>query len=62
MGILCITLKERNKPVCAELPFGKITCDRFVMIFMEFVIFALFPMQLDYCNIQRVYDQRWELI
>ena len=33
MGILCITSKERNKPVCAELPFGKITCDRFVMIF-----------------------------
>ena len=22
---------------------------------MEFVIFALFAMQLDYCNIQRVY-------
>jgi len=26
--------------------------------FIEFVIFSLFAMQLEYCNIQRVYDQR----
>jgi len=25
---------------------------------MEFVIFTLYVMQSDYCNIQRVYDQR----
>jgi len=25
---------------------------------MEFVIFTLYAMQSDYCNIQRVYDQR----
>jgi hypothetical protein len=28
-----------------------------VMIYMEFVIFSLFALHLDYCNIQRVYGQ-----
>jgi len=57
MGILCI---KRNKyaTVCAELPFAKVTFDRMVMIFIEYVIFALFAMNVDYCNIQRVCEQR----
>ena len=41
----------------AELPFVNVVLDRMVMIYMEFVIFSLFAMHLDYCNIQRVYDQ-----
>ena len=41
----------------AELPFVNVVFDRMVMIYMEFVIFYLFAMHLDYCNIQRVYDQ-----
>ena len=32
-----------------------------VIFFMKFAIFALFAMQLDYCNIQREHDQRYEL-
>jgi hypothetical protein len=41
----------------AELPFVNVVFDRMVMIYMEFVIFSLFAMHLDYCNIQRVSDQ-----
>jgi hypothetical protein len=41
----------------AELPFVNVVFDRMVMIYMEFVIFSLFAMHLDYCNIQRVCDQ-----
>ena len=41
----------------AELTFVNVVFDRMVMIYMEFVIFYLFAMHLDYCNIQRVYDQ-----
>ena len=43
----------------AELPFVNVVFvfDRMVMIYTEFVIFSLFAMHLDYCNIQRVYDQ-----
>ena len=41
----------------AELPFVNVVLDRMDMIYMEFVIFSLFAMHLDYCNIQRVYDQ-----
>jgi hypothetical protein len=39
----------------AELPFVNVVFDRMAMISMEFVIFYLFAMHLDYCNIQRVY-------
>jgi hypothetical protein len=42
----------------AELTFVNVVFYRMVMIYMEFVIFSLFAMHLDYCNIQRVYDQR----
>ena len=41
----------------AELPFVNVVFDRMVMIYMEFVIFSLFAIHLDYCNIQRVYGQ-----
>ena len=55
MGMLSIILKERNIQRFANVAF-----DRTVMIFMEFVIVALFAMQLDHCNIQRVFGQRQE--
>ena len=53
MGMLSIILKERTIQRFANVAF-----DRTVMIFMEFVIVALFAMQLDHCNIQRVFGQR----
>jgi hypothetical protein len=46
------------KTVCPKLAFAKVTFDRMVMIFIELVMFSLFAMQLDYCNIQRVFDQK----
>jgi hypothetical protein len=49
--------KNIYKKDFAELPFVNVVFDRMVMIYMEFVIFSLFAMDLDYCNIQRVYDQ-----
>jgi hypothetical protein len=52
--------RKKYKTVCAELAFAKVTFDRMVMIFfIELVMFSLFAMQLDYCNIQRVFDQYW---
>ena len=51
--------RKKYKIVFAEMLFVKVTFDRMVTIFfMEFVIFALFAMQLEYYNIQKVYDQR----
>ena len=39
--------------------YAEFTFERMVMIFvMEYIIFALFAMQLDYYNIKRVHDQR----
>ena len=49
--------KNIYKKDFAELPFVNVVFDRMVIIYMEFVIFSLFAMHLDYCNIQRVYDQ-----
>ena len=49
--------KKKYKKDFAELPLVNVVFDRMVMIYMEFVIFSLFAMHLDYCNIQRVYDQ-----
>ena len=45
--------RKKYKTVCAELEFAKVTFDRMVMIFIE-----LNGMQLDYCNIQRMFDQK----
>jgi hypothetical protein len=54
--------RKKYKTVCAELAFAKVIFDRMVMIFfIELVMFSLFAMQLDYCNIRRVFDQKWEL-
>ena len=51
--------RKKYKTICAELAFAKVTFDRLVMIFfIELVMFSLFAMQLDYCNIQRVFDQK----
>jgi hypothetical protein len=51
--------RKKYKTVCAELAFAKVTFDRMVMIFfIELVMFSLFAMQLDYCNIQRVFGQK----
>jgi hypothetical protein len=50
--------RKKYKTACAELAFAKVTFDRMVMIFIELVIFSLFAMQLYYCNIQRVFDQK----
>ena len=40
--------RKKHKAVCAELAF----------FFIELVMFSLFAMQLGYCNIQRVFDQK----
>jgi hypothetical protein len=50
--------RKKYKTVCAELAFAKVTLDRMVMIFfIELVMFSLFAMQLDYCNIQSVWSK-----
>ena len=51
--------RKKYKTDCAELAFVKVAFERMVMIFLiEHVMFSLFAMQLDYCNIQRVFDQK----
>ena len=50
--------RKKYETVCAELAFAKVTFDRVVMFFIELLMFSLFAMQLDYCNIQRVFDQK----
>jgi hypothetical protein len=51
--------RKKYKTVCAELAFANVTFDRMVMIcFIELVTISLFAMQLDYCNIQRMFDQK----
>ena len=49
----------KYKTVCAELAIRQVTFDRMVMIlYRTFNYFSLFAMQLNYCNIQRVFDQK----
>ena len=51
--------RKKYKIVCAEMLFVKVTFDRMVTIFFYGIcFFALFAIQLDYYNIQKVYDQR----
>jgi hypothetical protein len=50
--------KNKHTRDAASQRFANVAFDRTVMIFMEFVIVALFAMQLDHCNIQRVFGQR----
>ena len=48
---------KKYKTVCAELSIVKVTFDRMVMIFYKSCNVFLFAMELDYCNIQWVFDQ-----
>jgi hypothetical protein len=59
-GVTLYNIKRKKyKTVCAKLSFAKATFDRIVMIFfMEFIIFALFAMQLDYCKIKGLYSHK----
>ena len=53
-------IKRKNyKTVCAELAFAKSPSTKMVMIlYRTYNSFSLFAMQLDYCNIQRVFEQK----
>jgi hypothetical protein len=60
MWMFCITLKGRND-LC-RIGIHQVTFDRMVMIlYRTYNSFSLFAMQLNYCNIQRVFDQKLEL-
>ena len=51
--------RKKYKTVCAELAFAKSPSTGMVMILYRTCnCFSLFAMQLDYCNIQRVFDQK----
>ena len=51
--------RKKYITVCVELAFVKVTFDRMVMIlYRTYNSFSLFAMQLDYCNIQRVFEQK----
>ena len=59
MDVLYYIKRKKYKTVCAEFAFAKVNFDRMVMLFLiELVTFSSFAMQLDYCNIQRVFDQK----
>ena len=60
MWMLCITLTERNTTRFVQnrhLPKSPST-EWLWCFFIELVMFFLFAMQFDYCNIQRVFDQK----
>ena len=50
MGILCITLKERNIKRFVQ------NCQRILLVDLV-ICFTLLTMKLDYCNIQGLHDQ-----
>ena len=59
MWMFCITLKGRNTKRFVQNWHSPSTFDRMVMIlYRTFNYFSLFAMQLNYCNIQRVFDQK----
>ena len=62
MWMFCITLKGRNTKLQNGLcrnGIHQVTFDRMVMIlYRTYNSFSLFAMQLNYSNIQRVFDQR----
>ena len=60
MWMFCITLKGRNtKRFIQNWHSPSHTFDRMVMIlYRTYNSFSLFAMQLNYCNIQRVFDQK----
>jgi hypothetical protein len=52
--------RKKYKTVCAELAFTKLPSTEWswFCIYRTYNYFSLFAMQLDYCNIQRVFDQK----
>jgi hypothetical protein len=59
VNVLYNIKRKKYKTVCAELAFAKVTFDRMVIILYRTCnFFSLSAMQLDYCNIQRVFDQK----
>ena len=59
MWMFCIALKERNTNGLCRIGIRQLTFDRMVMVlYRTCILFSLFAMQLDYCNIQRVFDQK----
>ena len=59
VDVLYSIKRKKYKTVCAELAFAKSPFDRMVMIlYRTCIFFSLFAIQLDYCNIQRVFDQK----
>jgi hypothetical protein len=59
MWMFCITLKERNTTRFVQNWQSQVTFDRMVMnLYRTYNSFSLFAMQLDYCNIQRVFEQK----
>jgi hypothetical protein len=51
--------RKKYRTVCAELAFAKVTLNRMVMIFLiVLVMFFFVCYELDYYNIQRVFDQK----
>jgi hypothetical protein len=51
--------RKKYKTVCAELAFAKSPSTEWSCFCIELIIlFSLFAMQLDYCNIQRVFEQK----
>jgi hypothetical protein len=51
--------RKKYRTVCAELAFAKVTLNRMVMIFFNSTCNVFFVCyELDYYNIQRVFDQK----
>ena len=51
--------RKKYQTVCAELAFAKSPSTEWSWFCIELIIrFTLFAMQLDYCNIQRVFEQK----
>ena len=51
-------MSSMNKSLC-RIGIRQVTFDRMVMILHRtYNSFSLFAMQLNYCNIQRVFDQK----
>ena len=59
MWMFCIPLKGRNTKRLCRIGIHQVTFDRMVMIlYRTYNSFSLFARQLDYCDIQRVFDQK----
>ena len=59
MWMFCITIKGRNTKRLYRIGSHQVAFDRMVMILNRtYNSFSLFAMQLDHCNIQRVFEQK----